>query len=388
MPTVRLAELVERVPGGRLATPNDNARILAFFDHAPMQTSSFALLYRRSPDFFRLLRYQGDRAYVMIAVDDRGAVRGLGTISLRAAWVDGSATTVGYLGDLRIGFHRESIANWRHLFRDVIGRSGEIEEVADCTHWLTTILDDNRLARRTLASGKVDAPAFVPIAPFTMRNVIARLPFARGRGRSAHWRVRRAEPADADHLAKFFETENRSIPFGFRDELRRRLSEWDGLTLGDFIIASDGDTIVACTASWSPSIAKQIMVSQMPMSMRVLERTSRILPRGGVRIPRAGEPLRVGYLTHLTFAAGLADGDRLTVFRGMLDRVFDNWPEVDWHCLAFADFAEWQLGRALHGYIQQTVPITVYAVLPSGSNPERMRTMSAVAPPGFEMATI
>ncbi|MEP7347141.1 MAG: hypothetical protein ABI877_17860, partial [Gemmatimonadaceae bacterium] len=162
---LRLAELVERVPGGRLATPADNERILAFFDRAPMQTSSFALLYRRSPDFFRLLRCQGERAHVLISVDDRGELRGLGSISLRAGWVDGSATTVGYLGDLRIGFHRESIAHWRRLYSDVIARSCEIEELADCTHWLTTILDDNRLARRTLASGRADAPAYVPIAP-------------------------------------------------------------------------------------------------------------------------------------------------------------------------------------------------------------------------------
>jgi len=141
---VRLAELVQRVPGARLATPDDNARILDFFDRSPMQTSAFALLYRRSPDFFRLLRYQGGRAHVLIFVDGQGDVRGLGTLSLRAAWVDGRAATVGTLGDLRIGFYRDAITHWRRLVSDVIARSREIDEVADCTHWRTTIMDDNR----------------------------------------------------------------------------------------------------------------------------------------------------------------------------------------------------------------------------------------------------
>lgn len=385
---MRLAELVQHVPGGRLATPDDNARILAFFDRMPMQTSAFALLYRRSPDFFGLLRYQGDRAHVLILVDNRGDVTGLGTISLRKAWVGGLATTVGYLGDLRIGFHREAITHWRRMFSDVIARSRDIDEVSDCTHWLTTIMDDNRLARRVLASGRADAPTCVPIAPFTMRNVVARIPLARANGHPSRWRLRRAEPADKDRLAEFFEIENRRIPFGFRGELARRLAGWDGLTVSDFVIASVGHSIVACTAPWSASSAKQMLVSNMSMPMRLLERASTLLPAGMVRLPRAGEPLRVAYLTHLTFAASLTDGDRLNVFRAMLGRVFDRWPTVDWHCLAFADFAEWNLGRALQGYIQQTVPITIYAVLPPGSAAEDAHAVCAEAPPAFEMATV
>ena len=61
---MQLAELVSRYPGARLATPADNARILELFERAPMQASAFDVQYRRRPDFFRLLRYQSDRAFV------------------------------------------------------------------------------------------------------------------------------------------------------------------------------------------------------------------------------------------------------------------------------------------------------------------------------------
>ena len=385
---MQLAELVQRMPGGRLATKEDNARILAFFDRTPMHTSAFALQYRRSPDFFRLLRYQGDRAHVVLSVDERGDVRGLGTISLRRAWLDGEAATVGYLGDLRIGFHRGTIGHWRQLVRDVVARSAEIEELADCACWLTTIMDDNHLARRVLASGRAGAPALVPIAPFTMRNVVARLPFARRERDTPRWRVRRAGPEDRERLGAFHESANRGTPFGFRDELARRLADWDGLALSDFLIASAGETIVGCAAPWSASGAKQMLVSSMPMAMRLLERVSAVLPRGMVRVPRAGEPLRVAYLTHLTFAADLGDADRLGVFRALLDDVFDRWRSADWHCLAVADFAGWNLARALHGYIQQSVPITIYAAVPPGADAERVRASWVGAPPAFEMATV
>lgn len=383
---VRLAELVESVPRRRLATPDDNERILAFFDRTPMMTSAFALQYRRRPDFFRLLQYQSDHFHVVISQSPRGDVTGLGSISLRRAWVDGRATTAGYLGDLRIGFDRLAIREWRRLFCQLITHSADIRELGDCTDWYTTILDDNRLARRVLASGRADAPTLVRIAPFVMRNVVARWPLARTAPASPR-AVRWAGPADAERLMEFIERENRPLHLGFRGEAVRRLAVWDGLAISSFVVALEGETIVACAAPWSASAAKQILVSRLPVPMRVLERASALLPGGRLRLPRAGEPLRVAYLTHLTLASTLTDAARLRTFRAMLDLVFDRWPAHDWHCLAFADFAEWDLGRALGGYIQQTVPISLYAVLPPGSDPDGARQDTG-RPPAFEMATV
>jgi hypothetical protein len=385
--SIALADLVASVPGIRLATPDDNARILAFFDRTPMLTSSYALQYRRSPDFFNLLRYQSDHFHVLMSMNGRGDVTGLGTISPRPAWVGGEATTVGYLGDLRVEFDRHAIRHWRRLFGDLITHAGDIRELAGCTHWLTTIMDDNQLARRVLASGRGGAPTCVRIAPFTMRNIVGRIPFARTSDLRSPWEVRWAQPDDLERLTAFVEAHNRDLQFGFRGELARRLAQWDSLALSDFLIVMHGDSIVGCVAPWSASRAKQILVSRLPIAMRALERASTLLPGGRLQLPRAGEPLRVGYLTHLNLAANLTDADRVIVFRALLDRVFDRWGSYDWHCLAFADFAEWNLGRALRGYIQQTVPISIYAVLPPGSAPSDA-TRQAGRPPAFEMATI
>src|ERR1700726_836119 len=148
---MRLADLVSSVPTARLAGAADNARILDFFERAPMRTTGFAVRYRRGPDFFRLPRYQGDRTFVIVSDDGDGGVRGVGTISLRPGWSDGLPTTVGYLGDLRVKFDRALLASWRQLFGEIIAKAGDIEELADCTQWFTCILDDNRLARQALA---------------------------------------------------------------------------------------------------------------------------------------------------------------------------------------------------------------------------------------------
>ena len=93
------------------------------------------------------------------------------------------------------------------------------------------------------------------------------------------------------------------------------------------------------------------------------------------------------YLTHLTFASRLTPDERAGVFRSLLHRLFDRWRGADWHCVAMCDFDAWNLGRALGGFVQQTVPITVYAVVPPGHAHEAGAKPSA-CPPAFEMAMV
>jgi len=393
-----ITDLLARYPTARLATPADNTAILDLFERTPMQTSAFAVQYRRRPDFFRLLRYQSDRSFVLIGQNDDGTVGSVGTVSLRPGWVHGQPTTVGYLGDLRIVLDRMVSRAWRQLFTDLVMRAREIEELADCTHWFTVVMDGNHVARAALGTGRrsrssgrraarPEAPAFVPIGPFTMRNLIMRLPLAGWSRADERWSVRDARADDRAALTTFFEEENRCLPLGFRGELARRMSCWDHLSITDFIYAADDHGIVGCVAPWSAGLAKQTVVSRIPAAIRLLGRGARLLPAPPVRVPEPGEPLRTSYLTHLTFASRLGADARRDVFRAMLHRVFDRARVADWHCVALCDFNAWNLGRALNGFIQQTVPITVYAVVPPG-NAAAFTAMEDAHPPAFEMAMV
>jgi hypothetical protein len=383
---MRLAELVERFPKARLATAADNERILEFFERSPMHAPAFDVQYLRRPDFFKLLRYQADRAFAMLTEDDEGAVCSIATVSLRPGWMDGRPITVGYLGDLRVRFDRVFSRAWRRLFTELVTRAHEIDELADCTHWITTVIDGNRAALAALRNAdRSNQPSLVPIGPFTMRNLIMRLPVVGRLRSSGPWEICDATDQDRAALTTFFEEQNRHLPLGFRGELTRRIACWDGLAITDFVYATDKGGIVACVAPWSPSAAKQTVVSRMPAGFRLIGRGARVLPSPPLRIPEPGEPLRTPYLTHLTFASRLDPDARAGVFRRLVDRLFNRWQGADWHCVALCDFHAWNLGRRLHGFVQHTVPITVYAVVPPYRQPSVTPTLD---PPAFEMAMV
>ena len=385
---MRLADLIAAYPTVRLAAQEDNARILEFFERTPMQTEAFDVQYRRRPDFFKLLRYQGDRVFVFISENEAGEVRGVGSISLRPGWVGGKPVTIGYLGDLRVSMDRALARIWRRIFSELLSNAHLIEEIADCSHWYTAVIDGNRGYLNNFNTGRPrpDRLSLVPIAPFTMRNLIMRLPLA-GRFGGRRWKVRGTEARDEDALLSFFEEENRRAPLGFRGEMARRMSVWDGLTLDRFVHASDAQGMVACVAPWSPGQVKQTVVSRLPASLKLIGMAARALPKAPLRMPTAGEQLRVPYLTHLTFAARLTPGERAEVFLSLLHHLFDGWRGADWHCVSFCDFGSWNLGRALGGFIQQTVPITLYAVAPPGAA-RSAEALRGACPPGFEMAMV
>jgi hypothetical protein len=70
-----------------------------------------------------------------------------------------------------------------------------------------------------------------------------------------------------------------------------------------------------------------------------------------------------------------------------LHHLFDRWKKADWHCVALCDFRQWDLGRALRGFVQEEVPITIYAVIPPGVDAAH-RPFDTSAPPAFEMAIV
>ena len=373
-----LNELLQDFPGVRLATPADNQGILRFFNETELRGGRLELQIDRSPDFFSLLGLQAEETFVFLFEDGNKNVQGIATILVRPGFIQGQLTKVGYLGDLRTRFHRGPIRAWRGIFQKIL--SGEVREFSGVRHWITAVINANSRAHLALVQSKRGGHRYDLLTPYWMVNVFAR-PLLRRTTKGP--RIRRAQQGDLENVSRFLEEENRSQAFGFSfsSELPRRLMNWPGLEMRNFLLAEDEKgNLLGCLAPWESSSVKRIRVSRLPATLRVL---APLLPA-----PVAmGKNLRILYLTHLTVRGSLAARDRLGVFRAMFDEAWNESRNQGIHMVSFCSFASQPWQKALEPAFHQAIPMTLFSVSHAEA-PQPNWSCAELLQPGFEMALV
>ncbi len=346
------------------------------------------LRYERSPDFFRFLEFQSDDHAVFLGETESGELKAVATVSVRAGFIGGRETRVGYLGDLRVAFDRRLLRSWRGFYAELLARS---EELLGCRELLTAVIDDNARARAALAENRREDFTYAPLARYRMVNLVARTPLAwrrtarpTRRGSRDPVEIARASASDLAELEAFLLAQNTNRAFGLaRGELARRLRAWPGLEPRSFLLARAGGKIVGCFGAWSPSPAKRIVVEKMPARLRALARAVALTGRPA---PVPGRELKIAYLTMLEIARERTLDERRRIFRLLLDAGYREGAFIGSHLVAFADFESSTLRPALAGYLTQTTPMTLFRVLAAG-RPAEPAALGEL-PPAFEMALV
>lgn len=161
-PATMLAGKMPAPPGASatlfdLATPDDDAQLRQLFRETPMG-QSIEVAFLREPNFFRAAGMQGDHVQVIVA--RRGdRIVAAGTRALRRSFINGQETNAGYLADLRL---HEEVRGGTVLFRGYrFLRELHADGRADV--YSTVIVEDNRRAISTIASGRAGLPTYTPL---------------------------------------------------------------------------------------------------------------------------------------------------------------------------------------------------------------------------------
>ena len=378
-----LNALLSRYPGFQLATEADNFDILRFFDQTAMNAAKLNLRYERKPDFFRFLKFQSDRSLVFIARDERNELGSVATVSIRPGYVGGHKENVCYLGDLRIGMNRRIVLNWRKLYSEIIHHAPDLRELGNSRSFITSIIDDNKLARAALVQSKKAEFEYRHLSSYKMVNLLARLKSGKPAGGIE---IKLASLQDLPKVFQFLDKKHIHRAFGYDEsEWKRRLCVWPGLSAESFVLALDGSEIKGVFALWSPASAKQIMVDRLPAVLRSAFTAFRpVLPK----LPRVGQALSITYLTHLHLEDKLQEKERALIFRQMLDFVYDEKLARQAQFLSYCDFNSHSLLPALSGIISHKTPISLYQVVgKKWANCPELQTLGD-RPPAFEMSLV
>lgn len=268
----------------------DDAQICALMRSVSMP-GRISLAADCEPSFFAAIEIEGYEHHVIVAESGHQIV-GVGLMSKRRMFLNGTPSNVGYMSSLRAD---PSIRSKDTIIQGVqFVRRWHLENFR-VPFYLGAIFQDNTTARKVMTSGLFGLPASKDIGTL----YVAVIPLFKRRLPSPPdgIRVVRGSAVGTVMIAEFLNrtgSEKQFFPVYTPDDILADDGILRGLRLDDFYVAVEGETIVGVTACWNQLPFRRTLVTAysgymgwLKTFMTPLANMLHMAP-----IPKPGEPLR------------------------------------------------------------------------------------------------
>lgn len=293
------------------ARPEDDSGLRRLLADNPMD-GAIRVSLEREPNAFFAAAVEGERHRTIVARETAtGRVVGLGSRAVWSAFVNGEPCRLGYLSQLRLD---RAFRGRRRLVADGYRLIGSFRLPDEAPFDVTSIIADNRVARRFLEAGVSGLPAYRTVEPFTTLILSTSRP-RRTTG------VERGSLERMHEIAACIDRNRRRYQlaplFSADDLLSPERSR--GLTPESFFLACDSGAVCGCLTLWDQSSFKQAVVrGYSPGLTRMRPWINRLAPLLRTPpLPAPGEPLPHAFLSHVA-----VDGDDLAIFRTLVEAAF------------------------------------------------------------------
>jgi len=343
----------------RDATAADNDALVALAEACPMR-GDITMCVDRAPDFFALVRLEGERWRVGIA-EDAGTVVGCVAASERLAYVNGATRHTAYASDLKVhpahrgGFAADALAEFTREAVRGYGGDGMLT--------LVTVLGGNRAMERR-AAGVRGLPALTRFATLDVHAIPL---LWRRAERVAGLRVDVARESDLDEMGALWNrvAPGRQLaPVLGAARLRAWIADAPGLTLQDYLVARRTDgRIAGFLALWDQYFIKQLRVLGYSARLAAVRAAlNGLAPLAGTpRLPAAGAVLPSLAVLHCC-----VDRDEPEVLRALLLHAYAARRGAGYLFLTLALDRRDPLRAALRGLLAQPTVVGAYATTPAG----------------------
>ena len=298
------------------ARPADDAALRRLLADSPME-GPIRIAFEREPSYFHAVQVQGRFTQVVLGRDTRhGALAGVGSRTIKPAFVNGEARPIGYLSDLRLlPAYRGGtlVARGYRLLREM-HRDGRTDL------YFTVIAAGNRPALTTIAAGRAGLPAYRDLGRFHSPAVNLggpRPPIEAGveivRGSPA------LLPGIVDCLNEHGRTKQFAPVYALEDF---RPGGWlRDFQVEDFYVALRAGRVVGTLGRWDQRGFKQTRVVGYAGPLRMLRP---ILNLGApwLGLPRFPPP--GGRLESFYAAFVAVEGNDVAIFRALLRRLYND----------------------------------------------------------------
>ncbi len=248
--------VTHRVRGER-AKPSDDMEMRKVLHEMPMP-GSVQIAYLREPSFFGALQVEGTYNEVLIGRDDETErIVGLGSRSIKTAFINGRRSPLGYLSSLRLAEEYRGGMNLARGYRIL----REWHQDGRTKLYITTIMEGNTVAHEILTSHRAGLPTYHDFGRFCCMAISMQQKLKSASSKAID--IRLATREDIHAIIGFWQQEGAKKQF-FPEYSATDLLSSEGLLRGleleDVFLAFSGEELVGTVAAWDQKSFRQSIV--------------------------------------------------------------------------------------------------------------------------------
>lgn len=250
--------------------------------------------FGRDPDYFYALNIEGKVSQAIVAMEDDKVI-GMGCRSIKPMYINGQKADFGYLSGLRGSETYRGTTGLARGFKFL--RMLHQDRRADA--YITTIIDDNKYAKKLLESGRAGLPRYMDLGKYHT--------FAINMNR---WRRRRS-PREGVSVIRGPAFELKEIVsflnrFGKRRQFFPVYTEEDfcceytrDFSPSDFYVAVRSGEVIGVIAKWDQNSFKQNIIAGYAGYLKIFRCPVNLALHavGFKALPKPGEPLRMFFVS-------------------------------------------------------------------------------------------
>ena len=294
-----------------LAKPSDDPA-LQQIGREMIPAGSAVVCFRHQPSFFQSVRVQGPMVQIGVVRDTQTeGIVGWAIRSIRAAYINGRAANMGYLGGLWLAPAVRSGTLLARLFQSFY----QLHRDRQTQLYLTTIAEQAYDVRQLLTSGRVGLPHYDDLGRYYALGI--RLPAGKSR-RGGPIEVVPADPSDLPQVEDCLSQQGarrQFFPCFIANDLLSGLPHLRDLRPKDFYLALERNHVVGVAALWNQTAFRQLVLEGYRgwrgLWHGLVQRVRRYL--GQPAWDRLGQEIPYRFLSFLA-----VQNDRRDVFRALL----------------------------------------------------------------------
>jgi hypothetical protein len=257
-----------------IESTESDQEILNFLKRQRMQ-GKIQLFLDRSPSFFSSLEVEGQKVKVMsLRHPETNQLMSLGCMAEKNYWINGrhQEEKIGYLSSLRTDpqFQSMGLLSKASQFLQAEHEANHPERI-----YLSTILEENALAKKILTAPRPGAPNYEDLGLlitgfFPVQKQIWNLHRVHTDG--TKFQVRKATTADLPKFVEYWKKESAKrqlVPIYTESDILSKTGILRGLSVENIWLALDDQEIIGCLALWDQSAYRRWIVNSYATSIKL-----------------------------------------------------------------------------------------------------------------------